>query len=87
MKKFGWISVAAISLMMWLATPAFAGSELPPPGSDVLGVIVHPPGAEPGTTAFTGSGLDITLWMVVAAGLFVAGVLFLVASRRRRTAA
>lgn len=87
MKKLGWISVAAMSLMVWLAAPAFAGSELTPPGSDVGGVVVHPPGAVQGTTAFTGSGLDITLWMVVAAGLFVAGVLFLIASRRRKTAA
>jgi hypothetical protein len=84
MKKFGRVSVAATCFMVWLATPAFAGSELPPPGSDVGGVVIHPPGAAPGTTAFTGSGLNVTLWMVLTAALFIAGLLLLVASRRRR---
>jgi hypothetical protein len=84
MKKLGSVGFASVLLILLSAVPAFAGSELPSPGDDVGGVIVHPPGAGPGTTAFTGSALNITLWMVVAVGLLVVGVALLVAGRRRR---
>ena len=84
MKKLGSVGFAAVVFVLLSTIPAFAGSELTPPGDDVGGVIVHPPGAAPGTTAFTGSGLDITLWMVIAVALLVVGGAFLVAGRRRR---
>jgi hypothetical protein len=84
MKKIGSVGLASMLLFLLSAVPAFAGSELPPPGAHVLGVTVQPPGAEPGTTAFTGSGLNVTLWMVVAVALLVVGIAFLVAGRRRR---
>ena len=86
MKKLGSAGFAAVLLVLLSAVPAFAGSELPSPGDDVGGVIVHPPGVDPGTTAFTGSGLNVTLWMVVAVALLVVGIAFLVAGRRRRAA-
>jgi len=83
MKKLGCVGVASALLFLLSAVPAFAGSELPPPGADVAGITVHPPGADPGTTAFTGSGLNVTLWMVVVVALLVVGIVFLVAGRRR----
>ena len=86
MRKPGIASLAAMCFILLSATPAFAGSELPPPGHDVGGVVVQP-GAAPGSTAFTGAGPHIMLWMVVAAALFVVGVLLLVASRHRRLTA
>ena len=85
--KLGFAWLAATCFILLSATPAFAGSELPPPGHDVGGVVVHPPGAAPGTTAFTGAGPNIMLWMVIAAVLFVVGVVLLVASRHRRATA
>jgi hypothetical protein len=84
MKKLGSVGLASVFLFLLSAVPAFAGSELPPPAAKVGGVIVQPPGAAPGTTAFTGSGLDVPLWMVVTVVLLAAGIAFLVAGRRRR---
>ena len=89
MKKLGSVVFASVLLFLLSAVPAFAGSELPSPGNphpgnDIGGVVVHPPGTDPGTTAFTGSGLNVPLWMVAAAALLVVGIAFLVAGRRRR---
>ena len=86
MKKLGSVVFASVLLFLLSAVPAFAGSELPQPhpGNDIGGVVVHPPGTDPGTTAFTGSGLTVPLWMVVAAALLVVGIAFLVAGRHRR---
>jgi hypothetical protein len=84
MKKLGSVGLAFVLLFLLSAVPAFAGSELPPPGANVAGVIVQPPGADSSTTAFTGSGLNVALWMLVTVALLVVGIAFLVAGRRRR---
>ena len=84
MKKLGSVGLASVFLFLLSAVPAFAGSELPPPAANVGGVIVQPPGAAPGTTAFTGSGLNVPLWMVVTVALLAVGIAFLIAGRRRR---
>jgi LPXTG-motif cell wall-anchored protein len=75
MKKVASVILTGLCLNLLLATAAFAGSEVPPP--EVGGTVVTPPGG----TAFTGA--SVSMWMVLAAALFVAGVAFVVTSRRR----
>lgn len=73
---------AAVCLMVLLAVPALAGSELPPPDDpNVAGVVVQPPGST-GDIAFTGA--NVRMWMVVAVCLLVVGVTLFVTGRRRR---
>lgn len=75
MKKVASVIVAGLFLNLLLVSPAFAGSDVPPP--EVGGTVITPPGG----TAFTGA--SVTIWMVLAAALFIAGVAFVVTSRRR----
>lgn len=81
-KKLGLLVPSAISLVVLMAAPALAGSELPPPDDpNVRGVVVQPPGVT-GGIAFTGG--NVRMWMVLAAALLVMGVALLIAGRRRR---
>jgi hypothetical protein len=75
MKKVASAVVAGLCLNLLLVSPALAGSEVPPP--DTGGIVITPPGG----TAFTGA--SVSMWMVLAAALFVAGVAFVVTSRLR----
>ncbi len=73
-------AVTALFIGLVTAVPALAQY---PPTEAPTGVA---PGADGEEVAFTGA--DITLWMVLLAGLVVAGILALVAGRRRsKTAA
>ena len=81
MKRIGIALLAGMALAMSSTATAFAQSDIPP---DVGGKVVHPPGAAQGTTAFTGSNLQV--WMLLAAGLLIVGSALLVAARRRARA-
>jgi LPXTG-motif cell wall-anchored protein len=84
MKRLTIVVVGAISFALLSASSALAESSIPKP--QVLGEVVVPPGAESGSTAFT--GIDITVWMLAVAALLVVGLGLLLAARRRaRTAA
>jgi hypothetical protein len=81
-RKLGLFVLATVGLMVVLAAPTLAGSELPPPNEpNVLGVVVQPPGST-GDLGFTGA--NVRMWMVVAFGLFVVGALLFASGRRRR---
>jgi hypothetical protein len=81
-KKLGLLVPSAICLVVLLAVPALAGSELPPPNDpNVRGLVVQPRGAT-GGIAFTGG--NVRMWMVLAVGLLVIGAGLLIAGRRRR---
>ena len=57
-KKLGLLVPSAIGLVVLLAAPALAGSELPPPNDpNVGGVVVHPPGSTD-VIAFTGGNVQ-----------------------------
>jgi LPXTG-motif cell wall-anchored protein len=79
MRKFGFVVMGVLGSSLLSMTSALAESNLPKP--QVRPEVVHPPGAGPGGTAFTGT--DITVWMVAAAALLLLGVGFLLAARRR----
>jgi len=83
-RKLGLLVPSAVCLIVVLAAPALAGSELPPPDDpNVQGVVVQPPGAgATGGIAFTGG--NVRMWMVLAAALLVVGVTLLIAGRRSR---
>jgi LPXTG-motif cell wall-anchored protein len=82
MKRLGIAALAGVAFVLASAATAFAQSNIPP---DVGGDVVQPPGAAPGSTAFTGA--NVTVWMVLVAVLVVLGIGFLLAARRRaRTA-
>ena len=83
MKRLATVVAGTISFALLSASSALAQSNIPEP--EVLGEVVVPPGAEPGSTAFTGT--DITVWMLAAAALLVLGLVFLVAARRRSRSA
>jgi LPXTG-motif cell wall-anchored protein len=84
MKRLTIVVVGAISFALLSASSALAQSSIQEP--EVRGEVVVPPGAQQGSTAFT--GIDITMWMLVAAALLVLGLGLLFAARRRaRTAA
>ena len=87
MKRFGYALIGALSVTLLTAMPALAQSVVPP-GTDVgPQVIARAPEnvvQAPGGVAFTGS--EVTLWMVLAAALLVAGVTFYVLGRRRARA-
>ena len=84
MRRLGIAAVGALIYSLLSAASAFAQSDIPPEvGGEVVapgGDVVVPPGAS-GGVAFTGT--DVAVWMLVAAGLFVVGVAFLIAARRR----
>lgn len=84
MRRLGIAVVGALTLTLLSAGSAIAQSDIPPEvGGEVVapgGDVVVPPGAS-GGVAFTGT--DVAVWMLVAAGLFVVGVAFLIAARRR----
>jgi LPXTG-motif cell wall-anchored protein len=79
MKRLTIVVVGAISFALLSASSALAQSNIPEP--QVRGEVVVPPGAQPGSTAFT--GMDITVWMFAAAALLVLGLGLLFAARRR----
>jgi hypothetical protein len=80
MKRLLAILVAALAFCAVVAAPAFAGSEIPPPGGpQVKGTVVHA-----GGTAFTGA--NISLGVLFMVGLLLAGVAMLVIGRRRASA-
>ena len=83
MKRLTIVVVGAISLVLVSASSALAQSSIADP--QVRGEVVVPPGAESGSTAFT--GLDITMWMLAVAALLVLGVGLLFAARRRARSA
>jgi hypothetical protein len=84
MKRLAIVVVGAISFALLSASSALAQSNIPDP--QVRGEVVVPPGADPGSAAFT--GFDITVWMIAAAALLVLGLgLLFAASRRSRSAA
>jgi hypothetical protein len=63
---------------------------LPPPevAAEVVGAVrnenvVVAPGSRAGARAFTGTGTQITVWMVAAAALLLLGVGLLIAARQR----
>jgi LPXTG-motif cell wall-anchored protein len=79
MKRLTIVVSGAISFALLSATSALAQSSIPEP--QVRGEVVVPPGAQSGSTAFT--GIDITMWMLAAAALLVLGVGLLFTARRR----
>ncbi len=77
MRRIALVVGSAFGLLMAMALPALAGSELPPPnGPDVFGDVVTPPGG----TAFTGS--DVFPWLLAIGVLLLVGTALLIASRR-----
>jgi LPXTG-motif cell wall-anchored protein len=88
MKRLAILVAGTISFALLSASSALAKSNIPPAEvrpAEVLGEVVVPPGAQPGSTAFTGT--DITVWMLAAAALLVVGVGLLFAARRRARSA
>ena len=83
MKRLTVVVVGAVSFALLSASSALAQSNIP--GPEVRGEVVVPPGAQSGSTAFT--GIDITVWMLAAAALLVLGVGLLFAARRRARSA
>jgi hypothetical protein len=86
MKKLVIVALGAICAPVLLSTSALAGSTLTPPevAAEVVGKVnVAAPGARAGALAFTGTGTQITVWMVAAAALLLLGVGLLVAARQR----
>jgi LPXTG-motif cell wall-anchored protein len=83
MKRLAIVVVGAISFALLSASSALAQSSIPDP--QVRGEVVVPPGAQSGSTAFT--GIDITVWMLAAAALLVLGLGLLFAARRRARSA
>jgi LPXTG-motif cell wall-anchored protein len=83
MKRLTIVLAGTISFAVLSASSALAQSNIP--GPEVLAEVVVPPGAQSGSTAFT--GIDITVWMFAAAALLVLGVGLLFAARRRARSA
>ena len=91
MKRFGYALLGALSLTLLTAMPVLAQSVVGEPEEDVgPQVIVRAPGGPgdvvqaPGGVAFT--GLEVTLWMALAAALLAVGIAFYVLGRRRARA-
>lgn len=78
MKKAVTAIMGGLSLSLLLAAPAWAGSEVLPP--EVGGTVITPPDG----TAFTGA--SVSMWMVLAAALFLGGVVLVAIGRRRARA-
>ena len=83
MKRLTIALAGTISFAMLSASSALAQSNIPDP--EVRGEVVVPPGAQSGSTAFT--GIDITVWMLAAAALLVLGLALQFAARRRARSA
>ena len=83
MKRFAFGVLGAVSLVLLSVAPALAQSDIPPEVGP--GIVTPPVVAPPGGTAFTGSNVDITMWMVIAAALLVLGLVFWIAGKRRGT--
>jgi LPXTG-motif cell wall-anchored protein len=83
MKRLTIALAGTISFALLSASSALAQSNIQEP--QVRGEVVVPPGAQPGSTAFT--GIDITVWMLAAAALLVLGIGLLFAARRRARSA
>jgi LPXTG-motif cell wall-anchored protein len=79
MKRLTIALAGTISFALLSASSALAQSNIQEP--QVRGEVVVPPGAQPGSTAFT--GVDITVWMLAVAALLVLGLGLLFAARRR----
>jgi len=79
MKKLRLVVPMTVCLIASVATPAFAGSELPPPRDAVGGITIV---QAPSGLSFTGA--NVTMWMVLSVGLLLIGLTLLVAGRRRR---
>jgi hypothetical protein len=75
MKRIGLAVATAISFVLCVAAPAFAGSELPS-GPDVEGT-----GGSAGGTAFTGANVSRSLLLLAV--LIAIGTLALYVGRRR----
>lgn len=85
MKRLGIAALGAVMLVLLLVAPALAQSVIEEPPEIGPEVIFPDVVTRPGGQAFT--GIDVTVWMVLAAALLLLGVAFLVAaSRRARTA-
>ena len=82
MKKLGLLVPMTLCLIALVATPALAGSELPPPRDPVGGITIV---QAPSGLSFTGA--NVSVWMVLAVGLLLIGVALLIAGRRRRASA
>ncbi len=81
LRKFGIGTALGFVWLTVLAVPALAASEINHPnGPQIKGVVIHAAGG----TAFTGA--NISMGALVAAMLFVTGVVLLVARRRRAVA-
>jgi hypothetical protein len=75
MKRIGLAVATAVSFVLCVAAPAFAGSELPS-GPDVEGT-----GGSAGGTAFTGANVSRSLLLLAV--LIAIGTLALYVGRRR----
>jgi hypothetical protein len=75
MKRIGLAVATAVSFVLCVAAPAFAGSELPS-GPDVEGT-----GGSAGGTAFTGANVSRSLLLMAV--LIAVGTLALYVGRRR----
>jgi hypothetical protein len=78
MKRIGLAVATAISFVLCVAAPAFAGSELP------NGPDVEAAGGSTGGTAFTGANVSTSLLLL--ATLVVIGTIALYVGRRRTQA-
>jgi LPXTG-motif cell wall-anchored protein len=83
MKRLTIVVAGTVTFALVTASSALAQSSIGDP--QVRGEVVVPPGAQSGSTAFT--GIDITVWMVAAAALLVLGLGLLFAARRRARSA
>jgi LPXTG-motif cell wall-anchored protein len=83
MKRLAFVMLGAVAFIALSAASALAQSNIPPGGDDVggevivRGEVVTPPDG----TAFTGG--NITVWMVLVAGLLLVGLGLWFAGRRR----
>jgi LPXTG-motif cell wall-anchored protein len=76
MKRLAFLVLGTVSFTVLSAASALAQSNIPP-GGDVQGEVVTPPGG----TAFTGG--NVTVWMVLATALLLVGLGMWFAGRRR----
>ena len=83
MKRLTIVVAGTVTFALVTASSALAQSSIGDP--QVRGEVVVPPGAQSGSTAFT--GIDITVWMFAAAALLVLGLGLLFAARRRARSA
>jgi len=80
-KKLGLLVSMTACLIALVATPALAEGSNLPDETDVGAVVVQ----DPSGLSFTGA--NVSVWMILAAGLLLIGVALLIAGRRRRARA